>query len=171
MLTRLNSILDPQISMYPGQVTKYIHDKGRAMATGTKRNEMIRDTSSEYFVFVDDDDIVPGDYIQEIMKAITFNPDVITFNGYMTTNGRNQRRFEIKLGSEYYERGGVYYRWPNHITVMKRELVQHIKFPDVHKMEDFYWSKMIHDKKLLKNEIHLDRDMYVYDFWDPKPRA
>lgn len=171
MLKRLNAIIDPQIAQYPGQIEKIIHDAGRSMATGTKRNQLIKQSSGEYFVFIDSDDIVSDDYISEIMTAIAKGPDVVTFNGEMLTNGRNARRFEIRLGSGYYEKDGVYYRWCNHLTPMRRDRVAHVKFPDVWVQEDYRWSKEINDRKLLKTEVHIDQNLYVYDFWNPKPRA
>lgn len=170
MLKRLTNILNPQIERYPGQVELSIHDAPRSMPTGTKRNHLIKNTDSEYFVFVDCDDLVPIYYVSELMTAIQQGPDVVSFIGYMTTDGHNRQNFTIKLGSSYVERNGHYYRWPNHLTAMKRERVQHIKFPDVWKQEDYIWSKQIHERKLLKTEIHVQKDLYHYDFISPHKR-
>ena len=169
-LQRLNNIIDPQIERFP-QVTKHIHDAGRSMPTGTKRNELIKNTDSDYFVFIDCDDVVPVYYLDEIIKAIEQGrPDVVTFIGYMTTNGNNRRNFTIKLGSDYNERAGHYYRWPNHLCVFKRSVVESVKFPDIWQREDYEWSKRVRDKGLLKTEVHIAKDMYVYDFWDQNKR-
>jgi GT2 family glycosyltransferase len=162
-LKRLTNILDPQIERFKDQVYYSIHDAGRSMTTGRKRNELINQTQSDYFVFIDDDDVVPMFYVSEILKAIEQGPDVVTFKGYITTNGENRRGWTIKLGSKYEERNGHYYRWPNHIAVMKRELVRGVSFPDITKMEDYQWSKKIHDLGLLKTEVHIDLEMYHYE--------
>jgi glycosyltransferase involved in cell wall biosynthesis len=146
-----------------------IHDAGRGLPTGTKRNHLIEQTQSEYFSFIDDDDQVSDEYVKEIMKALESSPDVVTFNGYLTTNGMHRRNFTIKLGSRYEERSGHYYRWPNHLCVFKRDKVRHIKFPDVWNQEDYHWSKNIHDRKLLKTEVHIDKDLYWYKFETNKP--
>src|SRR5688572_17950474 len=68
-----------------------IHDGGRGLPTGTKRNYLIEQTQSEYFSFIDDDDQVSDEYVKEIMKALESSPDVVTFNGYLTTNGMHRR--------------------------------------------------------------------------------
>lgn len=141
---------------------------GREMPTGTKRNLLISETDSEYFCFIDDDDHVPDYYIDELVKAIEHKPDVITFIGYMTTSGKDRRNFTIKLGSKYEERNKHYYRFPNHLCCFKRDKVKDIKFPDTWQQEDYYWALAIHNKKLLKTEVHIQRDMYHYDCW-PKP--
>lgn len=163
-LKRLNNILDPQIERYSGEVEKKINDKGRSMTTGEKRNELIKGTTGEYFVFIDSDDIIPVFYLDEVMNALESNPDVVTFKGYMTTDKTNRQNFFIRLGSGYFTKNGIHYRWPNHITVMKRERVQNVLFPHITKQEDYEWSKQIHNKKLLNSEVYIDKDLYIYDF-------
>jgi glycosyltransferase involved in cell wall biosynthesis len=139
------------------------------MSTGTKRNQLIEQSQSEYFSFCDDDDLVSDNYVSSIMTAIESKPDVVTFNGYMTTNGLNRRNFTIKLNSRYEEKNGHYYRFPNHLCAFKREKVQGIKFPDIWVQEDFQWAKQIHDRRILKTEVHLREDLYWYDYISTKP--
>lgn len=163
LLSRLKNILEPQVSKHPGVEIKY-HDAGRQMTTGEKRNHLINNCEGEYFSFIDDDDIVPAYYVEQLMKAIESSPDVITFIGHMTTNGRDRRDFTIKLGESYNERGGHYYRFPNHLCCFKKSLVQHIKFPHQHMQEDYIWAKQIHDRGILKSEVHIPIEMYHYDY-------
>lgn len=163
ILSRLNNILVPQVKKHTGVEIKY-HDAGRQMTTGEKRNQLISNCEGEYFSFIDDDDLVPVYYVDELLKAIEKNPDVITFIGHMTTNGKDRKNFTIKLGESYNERGGHYYRFPNHLSCFKKSLVEHIKFPHQHMQEDYIWAKQIHDRKILNNEIHLPIEMYHYDY-------
>jgi hypothetical protein len=115
-------------------------------------------------VFVDDDDRVPQYYVSEILAARNTYPDCVTFRGYMTTDGAHRVNFVLRLGERYEERGGVYYRWPNHITPMKRSIASQVKFPDVYDGEDYAWSKQIMERGLLKTEYFIDKEMYHYDF-------
>lgn len=169
-LRRLNNILDPQIARYPGQVEKVINDAGRSMPTGTKRNLLIKDSVGEYFSQIDTDDMVPAYYVDELMRAIAQDPDVITFNGYMTTNGEHRRNFTIKLGSKYEERAGHYYRFPNHLCAFRRPAVDSVYFDPIWNQEDYNWAKKIHDRKLLKTSVHIEKDMYHYDY-RPQPNV
>jgi len=162
-LKRLKNILEPQVERFKDRVSIHYHDGGSSLPTGTKRNLLIENSSSDYFCFADDDDLVSAFYVSEIVKAMDQNPDVITFCGYITTNGANRVNWEIKLGNEYVERNGMYYRWPNHLAVMKRDKVRHVKFPAVWQMEDFRWSEEIARRKLLKTEVHIPHEMYWYD--------
>lgn len=169
-LKRLKEVLLPQIAKYP-EVTYSINDAGRSMTIGEKRNAMIQNSSSEYFVFIDCDDMVTPDYLDEIMKGLESNPDVVTMRGWMTTDMAAKRHWTIKLGSGYTEHNGHYYRWPNHLAVMKRDKVQHIKFQNIKTQEDFKWSEEIHRKGLLKTEYHIDKEIYWYDYISPQKRS
>ncbi len=168
-LKRLTRALDNQIDKFPREAGYMLHDAGRSMTTGQKRNQLIEQSQSTYFSFIDDDDLVSDEYVPSIMEAILKNPDVITFNGYMTTNGMKRQNFTIKLGSRYEEKNGHFYRFPNHLCVFKRDKVNMVKFPELWAQEDFQWAKQIHDRRLLKTEVHIDKDLYWYDFISTKP--
>lgn len=163
-LTRLNSILDPQIERFHGLVEKVIDDRGRHIPTGTKRNDMIAYSDGEYFSQIDCDDIVPDYYVAELMKAIEQEPDVISFKGFMTTNGEHRREFTIKLGEKYEERKGEYFRYCNHLCCFKRSTVEHVKFKPIWVQEDYLYATEIRDKGLLKSEVHIEKWMYHYQF-------
>ena len=151
--TKLRRLLK-QLDSHRSEGVEYrIHDAGRSMTTGQKRNQLIEQTQSTYFSFIDDDDLVSDEYVSSIMEAILKNPDVITFNGYMTTNGMKRQDFTIKLGSRYEERNGHFYRFPNHLCVFKRDKVNMIKFPELWSGEDYQWAKQVHDRRILKTEI------------------
>lgn len=162
-LKRLTNILDPQIERHKDSVFRRINDHGPSLPTGTKRNNLIEGTTSDYFTFIDDDDLITTYYLDEIMKAIAQGPDVVTFQGWITTYGENKVDWTIKLGEKYEQRDGHYYRFPNHLAVFKRELVRKFKFPDVWQQEDFIWAQKINNSKVLKTEVHIPMQLYWYD--------
>lgn len=169
LLRRLESVLLPQVEKFKDRVQIIYNDAGRHVCIGQKRNMLMERVQTEYSVFIDDDDMIVKNYISSIIWAIDQNPDCVTFRGWMTTNGKDRRNFVIKLGEEYEERNLVYYRWPNHIVPMRTSLIRQVKFPHLIMAEDYNWSKVINDKKLLKTSVHLDFDMYHYDFLTRKP--
>jgi glycosyltransferase involved in cell wall biosynthesis len=162
-LQRLRKILDPQVCKYHGQVEIVINDAGRSVPTGSKRNLLIKNSEGEYFCFIDDDDVVPEYYVEELLNAIEQGPDVITFIGHMTTDGKLRQDFTIKLGSDYVTKDDHHYRYPNHLCCFKRSVVEHIKFKPVWQQEDFMWATEIMIRKLLKSEVHIEKEMYWYD--------
>lgn len=164
-LNRLRGLLAPQIC----EGVEVIEDASpRNVPTGTKRNSLISRSKGLYFVQIDCDDKVPPYYVHELLKAIKFNPDVISFNGHMLTDGANRRNFTIKQGEKYEERNGHYYRWPNHLCCYKKSVVEHIKFQPIWQQEDYLWSVAVQKSGVLKHDIHLDLDMYCYDFKSKK---
>ena len=160
-LERLMGILQPQLT---DEVEVLTDERGRGLSTGQKRNDLVGKAIGEWVVFIDDDDIVPSYYVREILKATNANPDTITFKGFMTTNGYNRKDFVLMLGENYEERNGKYYRFPNHITPMRRSLAKMVQFPNITIGEDYAWAKQINDLRLIKTEFHINKDMYHYDY-------
>jgi glycosyltransferase involved in cell wall biosynthesis len=160
-LDRLLSILNPQIT---NGVEIVINDSGRQMPTGTKRNLLIDSAQGEYVGFVDCDDIVSNDYVSLIKEGALSGKDVVTFNGKMTTNGASPVDWVIKLGEDYVERNGMYYRFPNHLTYMKKSLIKGVKFPDVWMGEDYAFAKKVNDLGLLKSDYHIEKQLYTYEY-------
>lgn len=139
-------------------------DRNRSITTGEKRNDLIANAKGLYTVFIDDDDIISNDYLEQIFKAIETSPDVITFKGFMTTNGTDRYNFELKLNLKYTTINKTHYRFPNHLCPMKRSLIKDVKFEHITLQEDIRWATKIRDLGLLKNEYHINNELYHYDF-------
>jgi len=164
-LSRLQAIIMPQVEKYHGEVEVLYHDGGRSYTTGEKRNNLLARAAGTHVMFLDDDDLVSKTYVHDIVGAIRDkNPDVVTFCGWMTTDGAAHIEFIIRLGEKYEARDGKYYRFPNHITAMRKSLVQHFQFPHVNTGEDYAWALQIHNAGVLKTEVHIDKPLYHYDF-------
>jgi glycosyltransferase involved in cell wall biosynthesis len=184
-LARLLAILKPQIK--PGKVEVIVNKAPReydlktgdrirgGMSTGEKRNLLYAQARGKYAVSLDDDDWVPDYYVREILDAALEDPDVITFNGWMTTDQKPETRvdFILRLGEKYEARmvngKEVYFRFPNHIVPMKTELIRGFKFEHKTKGEDYPWALAIHESGIFKKEVYINRDMYHYDWTSVKP--
>lgn len=169
LLHRLQRTLLPQVERYPGRVFVHYNDQGRSVCIGDKRNQLVSMVTTEYLVQIDDDDMISTNYISEILKAMESSPDVITFNGYMTTNGHSRKNFVIKLGERYEERNGVYYRFPNHLAAIKTELARRVPFPRVTSGEDYAYAKALRDRSILKTSVHIEQYLYHYQYITNKP--
>src|SRR5688572_1478313 len=69
-LRRLTRALDRQKAKHKGVVDYKINDAGRSMPTGIKRNMLIEQTQSDYINFIDDDDEISENYVDEIVKGM-----------------------------------------------------------------------------------------------------
>jgi hypothetical protein len=161
-LKRLGDNINKQIEGKP--VEWLIDIRNKFVPTGTKRNDLIRQSKGAWVCFVDDDDNIMPDYIDCILTALESNPDVVTFEGWMTTNGKFTANWVIKLGERYEERGGVYYRFPNHLCPIRKSIAVNIQFPNVWQMEDYRWAEKVRISGQLKTSVHINKPLYHYDF-------
>ncbi|MFA6087475.1 glycosyltransferase [Mucilaginibacter sp.] len=130
---------------------------------GTKRNKLLERATGKYIVFVDDDDEVAPNYLKQICSATLQDADCIGISGLITTDSRNHRQWHIsKEYRSWYERNGVYYRTPNHISPVKRELALQAGFPEISFGEDHGYSMRL--LPLLKSEVTIPGNLYFYKY-------
>lgn len=135
----------------------------KEMTIGRKRNDLLQMAKGEYICFIDDDDDVSDDYVQLICSKTISKPDCIGTQGIITFDGTNQRQWYIsKDYGRWYEENNVYYRTPNHLSPVKRELALQVGFPDVNFSEDNDYSHRLYP--LLKTEEKIEKNIYFYHY-------
>lgn len=135
---------------------------GGQITTGAKRNLLLERAQGDYIAFVDDDDMVSEDYVEKILKAIETRPDCCGIEGIITFEKRQESRLFIHSlqHKEWFEMDKVYYRCPNHLSPVKRELALQTGFPDKTIGEDRDYSLRL--LSLLKTEVYIDGPIYFY---------
>ena len=135
----------------------------KTIMLGDKRNLMIDQAQGEYVVFVDDDDRLSEDYIKSILDATRQNSDVITFKAEVTLNGDTPKLcyYSIEYTRDFNDKE-AYYKIPNHICEVKKNIAEIVEFPSVLYGEDSGYSKKL--KQFLKTETNIDKTLYYYDF-------
>lgn len=160
-LDRLLSLIQPQAT---NDVEILINTDDRQKSIGTKRNELLVQAQGDYVCFIDDDDLVPGYYIKEILSALdnaTEQLDCIGINGIITVDSLNPKVFKHSiLYTSWYEANNIYYRHPNHWSPVKREIALQAMFPEINWGEDHEYSRRI--QPLLKTEAVIEPVMYYY---------
>ena len=138
---------------------------GEDGSIGKKRNDLLKKAKGDYVCFIDDDDRISPDYIVKIYRGLLDEPDCISLIGIMTVNGKGQKRFihSLKYNS-YFEKAGTYYRPPNHLNTIKRELALKVKYPDINFGEDTDWAMKLSQSGLLKKEYKINTVLYYYRF-------
>lgn len=143
------------------EILTLIDDKKRML--GSKRNNLLDISQGEYVAFVDDDDRISKDYIQQILKAIESKADVINFIVSVSLNGGISK--PCYYNKDYlidYNEANSYHRLPNHIMCVKRELALKVKYKDILKGEDSDYSKRL--QPFLKTQTNIDKILYFYDY-------
>ena len=167
-LSNLLSILKPQLS---DDVEVLTESDNREITTGEKRNKLLDRSQGEYVAFIDDDDLVSNNYIELIIDAINkSNPDVIGIHLLMTTDGEKECRTYHSLKYDHWweeadpDRVGRkrYFRNPNHLNPIKREIAMKVKFPLKNRHEDRAFSMEI--LPYLKTEENIEQAIYYYLF-------
>lgn len=135
------------------------------MTVGEKRNKLIEKATGKYVCFIDDDDDITDDYISTMMKGCESNADCVGMVGIITFSGKNPRKFIHSLKyNHYFEENEVYYRPPNHLNAIKKELIADIKFPEKNRSEDTDWAMAVLHSGRLKTEYEVNDVLYKYLF-------
>ncbi len=158
-LARLLGVLEKQVTKDVEVLTEI---DSRQITTGAKRNILLQRAKGKYVVFIDDDDLISESYVSDILEAAKSDPDAIVFNGWVTTDGENKRRFKLSKDYPYTTKENIYYRYPNHIVPIRATIAKKFKFPDVVYGEDYKWATKIHNSKLIKTEVKIEKELYYY---------
>lgn len=171
MLGRLLSHLEHQINEANAKDTVEVLVKldGGERSTGKKRDELLREARGRMIVFIDDDDLISGEYISEILKAAESDPDAIGICGTMTVDGGNLRNWFISKDLPYQscrdQHGNEFFqRYNNHLSPVRRSIASQIGFPDQYQFEDFHYAKRLHESGLIKTEVVIKKPIYHYRF-------
>lgn len=145
---------------YASKIEVLIESDNREITIGEKRNILLSRAQGEYICFVDDDDDISNDYIESIMKALESKPDCVGIEGtidYMGIKGifKHSRQFQ-----SWYTGPDAFYRTPNHLNPVKREIALRIGFPPQSFGEDQIYSNGI--KRMLKTEVYINHPIYFY---------
>lgn len=158
LLERLMKVLQPQVTE---DVEVLVRSDSGEMPIGRKRNLLLDEATGAYVAFVDDDDLVSTDYVRKILQGVASNPDCCGIQGVITFQGKSPRTFIHSLKyKEWFEKNFVYYRCPNHLNPVRRELALQVKFPESNHGEDRDYSTRL--LPLLQNEYFISGVVYHY---------
>lgn len=155
----LLEVLSPQLT----DEVEVILDCDMVSNIGMKRNNLLAQAIGEYIVFIDSDDKISDDYIAKILGAMGSSPDCIGISGIITINRQTHQKWHIsKEYGSWYESESVYYRTPNHISPVRRELALQAGFPEIENGEDRVYSERL--LPLLTSEVVIEGEIYHYDY-------
>lgn len=165
LLSRLKNILKSQIT---NQVEVLCNKDGGWKSIGQKRQELLEKARGRYIAFVDDDDRVSPDYVEKVLDAIKQDPDVIGIHLIMGTDAKlsGLTYHSLKYDTWFSTPGDepswkYYYRNPNHLNPVKRELALRTGFKSINMGEDRKYSLELLPH--LKTEVYIETPIYYYD--------
>lgn len=160
-LRRLTTSLERQSRGFPVEILT--DNRGRNISIGAKRNMLLKRARGEYVAFIDDDDEVAANYVQLVLQALGSKPDCAELRGEITTNGKNPKPFIHTVAcKEWHEKDGVYWRMPNHLNAIRRDLALQAGFPENNYGEDHEFSKRV--QLFLKTQGDIPQTIYYYRY-------
>lgn len=167
-MKRLCAILDPQLEKHKNNVV-CLSDDSRYKKIGKKRNDLVARVDAKYFCFIDDDDRIAPNYIDLLIEGIHKNVDCCSLTGEITFDGQNPKPFIHSLKyTSYWEDDKAYYRYPNHLNVVKTEIGKQFRFPEKNHGEDTDYATQMFTAKVLKSEHEIKQVIYYYDYRSKK---
>lgn len=130
---------------------------------GMKRQELVQRATGKYLCFLDDDDTIPPNYVESLMRLCVIGADVCTFRAmvklesfWASVDMRLVYLINDQITPEYEIR-----RPPWHICPIRSKFAKMYSFPDKNNAEDFEWME-----KILANcttEAHTDKILFQYN--------
>ncbi len=163
-LEKLMAVLRPQIPE-DASVEIIVHEEAAIVdggpSIGANRNAAIAESQGRYVCFIDDDDLVTEDYVDWILSALEEEPDVVGIKGHYIAGQNEPQEFIHSIQyTEWFTKGGVHYRCPNHLNPVKRELALQVPYEEINHGEDQKYSMAL--RPLLKTEKMIDKVIYKY---------
>jgi hypothetical protein len=180
LLRRLLDTLLPQTEPYDGAVQVVAWWNNGTPSLYEIRQAMLQSVSTDYVCWVDDDDLVPDYYVDEIMQALAQGPDYVGFQVECFSNDRF-------LATAYHSlrHGGwrgappVLFRDLSHVNPIRTTLAKAGDFTRAAagEPEDRVWVNQV--RGLPRTEVVIDKIMYHYlatdrsaavtSTWQPPP--
>jgi hypothetical protein len=161
-LARLNAVLKPQVEQY-SDVTVHVRNFDFTKDLGTNRQIMVDESQGEYVNFIDDDDLVPANYVSTIYPLLD-GVDYIGFRLQMWVDEEKQKPTTHSL--KYTEWNGDstgWFRDISHLNPIRRELAVLEKMSGG-SGEDERWSSALRRRGVVKTEHFVPEIMYFY-YW------
>jgi hypothetical protein len=150
---------------------RYTIDLGfdnREMSIGMKRQRLIQESKAKYSAFIDDDDEITDEYIQDMRETIARSYPVMRLRGridpYTFTHSlENTLKGLMAVDT-------VFLRPPNHLNPMMTDVAKLIHFKDAFRGEDLEWTIRMSRSGFLTSEYKTDdsRIHYIYNMGERK---
>ena len=149
----------------------------RSQSISEKRNVLLRAARGQFVCFMDDDDGIANDYIDQLLTAVKENPsvDCVSFNQFCSLDGEPMN-VEFGIGNPHgqlwrTQEGmlGDIKRPPYHMCLWRREIAQSEEFRPMYGAngqsygEDFDWLVRLYPKVQTEHHIDSPLHMYVYN--------
>ena len=155
--SRISHLLVPLLHKLTGQIERRQYKDlevellvlcdNKQRSVGAKRNALLDLAQGKYLAFVDDDDDVSVDYVDQLLAATEHNCDVIVFDQRVFLNEEWPPRV-VHFGLQFTNEdiaapGGEAKRKPFHCCAWRSTIAKQGRFSDKQWGEDWYWVQQV----------------------------
>lgn len=168
LFERLMAALLPQTEPYHGRVKVRAWWNNGAPSLPEIRQHLVESVATDYLSFIDDDDLVPAYFVEEVMSALAGRPDYVGWQVHYVSNGRDHGLVDhsLKHGGwrEVKEPSYALLRDISHINPMRTDAARRGDFRVANRgqVEDKPWADQIRQSGELKTEVYIGKPMYEY---------
>ena len=140
----------------------------RETSVGMKRQQLLTQAKGKYLSFVDDDDHITDEYVEDLKACFDGGYHVMRLRGRIdpyTFTHSLENTITTTMA-----RGEVFLRPPNHLNPMMSDVAKFIHFKDAIRGEDLEWTIRMSKTGFLTSEYTSDdsRIHYIYNIGDRK---
>ena len=147
---------------------EFIVDAGESfldggLSIGKKRESLVKQAKGRYLCFLDDDDTVPFNYCESLLRMCNEGMHVCTFRALIKLHdswGLVNMTLENKE-NEQYTPDRIIQRPPWHMCPVWSEFAKLYPFPDKNNAEDFEWFEKVLSH--CETETHTDKILFQYN--------
>lgn len=135
----------------------------RETSIGNKRQSLLEEAQGKYMSFIDDDDDIRDEYIEDLVETIRGEYPVMRLRGQIapyTFTHSLENRINAMMA-----RDTEFLRPPNHLNPMMTDVAKLIRFKDAVRGEDLEWTIRLARSGFLTHEYNSDKNRihYVYN--------
>jgi glycosyltransferase involved in cell wall biosynthesis len=160
------------VARHPDIELLYLMDN-RRRTVGAKRNALLNAACGDYVSFIDDDDMVAGDYVVRVLDALRRHPDVdvICFPQRATLVQQgviHECRYSLANKTRELKPTAQpnVFAWtgpPAHTMIWRREVIGTSRFPEIQFSEDVAFVDEVCARAASEAQIE-GPPMYLYNF-------
>jgi glycosyltransferase involved in cell wall biosynthesis len=149
-----------------GSIQVLVDDSKRfldgGLSIGKKRESLLKRSNGKYVCYLDSDEDIAPNYVENLMRLAQSNADVLTFRN-LTTTDFYWTIVDMSLNYQVNDQASPNFitrRRPWHVCPVKKEFAQLYPFEDINYGEDFDWmSKVLNH---CTTEAHTDAVIHMY---------
>lgn len=165
LFERLLAGLLPQVDAAAGRVQVVGWWNNGSPSLPKIRQTLVQSVRTDYVSFVDDDDLVPGYFVDEVLSALGSRPDYVGFQVQCYSDGAPTA---VAYHSLEYTRwrnlAGRFERDISHINPMLTSIAKRANFAKARSgaAEDRVWVDQLRRSRALRSQVVIPRIMYHY---------